>query len=56
MFSFLATVSATNNWWGHNTAPTQGAPAGRDYYNEFGTATVSPWLVLGITANPYINK
>ncbi len=42
------TVDAINNWWGHNTSPTQGA--GNEIY---GTVTYSPWLVLGITANPY---
>ena len=42
------TFDAINNWWGHNTAPTQGA--GNEIY---GTVTYSPWLVLGITANPY---
>ena len=49
IYSFGASISATNNWWGHNTPPTSGT----DYRNEIGTSTVSPWLVLGITANPY---
>jgi uncharacterized repeat protein (TIGR01451 family) len=53
MYEWFTTISATNNWWGHNTAPTSGYQSGRDYYNERGTATVNPWLVLGITANPY---
>ena len=48
-----SSVDAINNWWGHNTAPTQGSAAGSDYYNELGSATVDPWLVLGINANPY---
>jgi uncharacterized repeat protein (TIGR01451 family) len=46
-------VDAINNWWGHNTAQTQGPAIGSDYYNEYGTSTVDPWLILGIRANPY---
>ena len=53
MYEWGATISATNNWWGKNSAPTQGLQSGRDYCNERGTVTVNPWLVLGITANPY---
>ncbi|MDP3066071.1 MAG: hypothetical protein Q8N08_04960, partial [Methanobacteriaceae archaeon] len=36
------TLTAINNWWGTNSAPT----------GVLG-ATYSPWLILGITANPY---
>jgi len=46
--SIGGTVDAINNWWGHNTAPTQGI--GNEIY---GTVTYNPWLVLGITATPY---
>ncbi len=52
MYSY-GTISATNNWWGQNTAPTSGYQSGRDYCPDRGTVTVNPWLVLGITANPY---
>ena len=45
-------VNATNNWWGHNTAPISGSNDGSDYYSEEGTFIVGPWLVLNITANP----
>jgi len=36
------TINAINNWWGSNSEPT-GVTG----------ATYTPWLVLGITANPY---
>lgn len=57
--NFMGTgiVNATNNWWGHNTAPTQGSGGGNDYYSSGGTFIVGPWLTLTITASPSsINK
>lgn len=45
-------VNATNNWWGHNTAPTRGSNYGNDYYSDGGTFIVGPWLVLKVTASP----
>ena len=38
------TVDATYNWWGTNLGPSSAY--------LYGTPTVSPWLVLNITANP----
>ncbi len=40
-------MDASLNWWGSNMDPSS---------NVFGNVTVTPWLILNITANPNIIK
>ena len=40
-------MNASLNWWGSNMDPSS---------NVFGNVTVTPWLILKITANPNIIK
>lgn len=46
------TSDATHNWWGHNSAPTQGSTDGNDFYNNGGLCPIEPWLIQN--ANAYI--
>ncbi len=46
------TSDATHNWWGHNSAPTQGSTDGKDYYNNGVSCPIEPWLLQN--ANAYI--
>ncbi|WP_048080198.1 right-handed parallel beta-helix repeat-containing protein [Methanobacterium arcticum] len=49
--SVNGTANAINNWWGSNN-PVVSATNGSDIYNNGGTVTYNPWLILKITANP----
>jgi parallel beta-helix repeat protein len=47
--------TAINNWWGKNTTPTvyiSSPPATFDIFDDLGTVTYDPWIVLNINANP----
>jgi len=44
-----------NNWWGKNSRPTvymSSPPASYDIFDDQGTVTYDPWIVLNINANP----
>ena len=44
-----------NNWWGKNSSPTvytSSPPATYDIFDDQGTVTYDPWIVLNINANP----
>jgi hypothetical protein len=43
VYNDIGTVDAADNWWGTNTDPSG---------STYGGVTVSPWLVLNITATP----
>jgi predicted outer membrane repeat protein len=43
IYNFYTTLDASLNWWGSNADPKG---------NVYGNVTVTPWLVLNITANP----
>ncbi len=43
IYSTNGTINATLNWWGSNVDPSS---------NVQGNVTVTPWLVLNVTANP----
>ena len=46
---------AINNWWGKNTGPTvytSSPPAIYDIFDDHGTVTYDPWIVLNINVNP----
>ena len=47
--------TAINNWWGKNIRPTvytSSPPAIYDIFDDQGTVTYDPWIVLNINANP----
>ena len=43
IYNYNGSVNAQLNWWGSNANPSN---------NVYGTVTVTPWLVLTLTANP----
>ena len=47
--------TAINNWWGKNISPTvytSSPPATYDIFDNQGTVTYDPWIVLNINENP----
>ena len=47
--------TAINNWWGKNISPTvytSSPPATYDIFDDQGTVTYDPWIILNINANP----